>query len=99
MSPLTVWITVALVFLPIIALSIYAVVDLMKRDDVSGGRKAGWIAAVVFIPLVGGALYLIFRPTRPEDIRGFGRRRRQQQRVEQLLEHEDDAARKSDGAA
>lgn len=93
MSPFAVWIIVALVFIPIIALSIYAVVDLMKRDDVPAGRKAVWIAAVAFVPLVGGTLYLIFRPTRPEDIRGFGRRRRQRRRVEELLNDEDDAAR------
>lgn len=98
MSPLVVWTVVALVIIPIIALSVYAVVDLARRDDVPAGRKAAWIAAVAFVPLLGGGLYLIFRPMRPEDIRGFGRRRRQQQQVQRLLGNEDDAAREEDGA-
>ena len=97
MSPLLIWIVVVLVFLPIVALSIYAVVDLVGRDDISGGRKAVWIAGVAFVPLLGGALYLIFRPLRPDDIRGFGRLRRQQRRVDQLLSERDEAASKEDG--
>jgi hypothetical protein len=53
MSPLVVWTVVALVIIPIIALSVYAVVDLARRDDVPAGRKAAWIAAVAFVPLLG----------------------------------------------
>ena len=98
MSPLVVWIIVVLLIIPIVALSIYSVVDLLSRNDISGGRKAVWIAGVAFIPLVGGALYLIFRPAHQEDIRGFGRRRRQQRRVDQLLNEEGDDAAEKDGA-
>ena len=93
MSPVIVWVTVVLVVLPVIALSLFSVVDVAGRDDLSGGVKAAWIAFVAFVPLVGGGVYLIFRPLRPEDIRGFGRRRRQPSRVDELLNGKDDAAR------
>lgn len=93
MSPVVVWVTVVLVVVPIIALSLYSVVDVAGRHDLSGGHKAAWIAFVAFVPLVGGGIYLIFRPLRPEDIRGFGRRRRQPSRVDELLKNKDDAAR------
>lgn len=93
MSPVVVWITVVLVVVPIVALSLYSVVDVARREDLSARHKAAWIGFVAFIPLVGGGLYLIFRPVRPEDIRGFGRRRRQQHRVDELLGNKDDAAR------
>jgi hypothetical protein len=83
------WIVVALVIVPVVALSVYGVMELLRRSDVAGGRKAAWIAGVVFLPLVGGAAYLVFRPSRPEDIRGFGRRNRQEQRVRQLLPDDD----------
>jgi hypothetical protein len=84
MSPFSAWIIVALVVIPIIALVVYAVLDLVRRDDLSAAPKTAWIVAVVLVPLIGGVLYLIFRPTRPEDIRGFGRPRRSE-RVDLLL--------------
>ena len=92
MNPVVVWITVVLVVVPVVALSLYSFVDVARRDDLSGGRKAAWVAFVAFVPLVGGGLYLIFRPARPEDMRGFGRMRRQQHRVDQLLGNKDDDA-------
>ena len=98
MSPLALWTIGALIIIPVVALSIYCVVDVVRRDDIAAGSKAIWLIAVAFVPLLGGVLYLIFRPTRPEDIRGFGRRRRQQQKVQQLLNESDDTAREQDGA-
>lgn len=89
MSPVVLWIAVVLVVVPVVALSLYSVVDLVQRDDLAGGSKAMWIAFVAFVPLIGGGLYLIFRPLRQEDIRGFGRVRRQQQRVDELLNDTD----------
>lgn len=85
MSPLALWIVGALIVIPVVALSIYSIVDLVRRSDVAGSHKAVWIVAVIVLPLVGGVAYLIFRPTRPEDIRGFGHRRHQEQRTQHLL--------------
>ena len=98
MSPLVLWSIAALLVVPVVGLAVYSVVDVTRRDDITGGTKAAWMIAVVLLPLVGGVLYLIFRPTRPDDIRGFGRRRRQEQKVEQLLRSKDDAAPEEDGA-
>lgn len=85
------WIVVALVVVPVVALSVYSVVDLVRRNDVAGGRKAAWIAAVAFLPLLGGVLYLIFRPSRPDDLRGFGRRHHQRRRARELLREGEDS--------
>jgi type VI protein secretion system component VasK len=98
MSPLALWSIVALLVIPIVALAVYSVVDVTRRDDIGGGTKAAWILAVAFVPLVGGLLYLIFRPTRPDDIRGFGPGRRQQQKVEQLLGSKDGVVPEEDDA-
>jgi hypothetical protein len=97
-SPFALWTIVALLVIPIVGLSVYSVVDVMRRNDIAAAVKATWILAAILVPLVGGLIYLIFRPTRPEDIRGFGRRHRQQQKVENLLNEKDDAASKENGA-
>ena len=88
MSPFAAWVIVALVIIPVIALVVFAVRDLARRDDLATAPKVAWIVGVVTVPLVGGVLYLIFRPTRPEDIRGFGRLRRSA-RVDHLLPNDE----------
>lgn len=84
MSPFAAWIIGALVVIPIMALTVYAVLDLVRRNDLAAAPKAAWISAIVVLPLVGGVLYLVFRPTRREDLRGFGRLRHSE-RVDHLL--------------
>ena len=60
---------------PAVALLVWAVADLIRRTDTTVARKALWLVPVVVVPLVGPVVYLIFRPRRAQDIRGFGGRR------------------------
>jgi uncharacterized membrane protein len=43
-------------------LFITVVADVFRRDDMSGWGKAGWLVLMIFLPLLGILLYMIFRP-------------------------------------
>lgn len=43
-----------------IFISIFA--DIFRRNDLSGGWKAVWIIALVFLPFLGALIYIISRP-------------------------------------
>jgi uncharacterized membrane protein len=36
--------------------------DVIRRDDLSGWGKAGWILFIVFLPFLGALIYIIARP-------------------------------------
>jgi uncharacterized membrane protein len=36
--------------------------DIFRRNDLSGGMKAIWIIALVFLPFLGALIYIITRP-------------------------------------
>ena len=36
--------------------------DIFRRDDLSGGGKAGWIFLIVILPFLGILIYMIARP-------------------------------------
>jgi uncharacterized membrane protein len=36
--------------------------DIFRRDDLSGGAKAGWIFLLVILPFLGALIYMIVRP-------------------------------------
>jgi Phospholipase_D-nuclease N-terminal len=41
-------------------ISVFA--DILRRDDLSGGAKAGWIFLVAILPFFGVLLYVMGRP-------------------------------------
>jgi Phospholipase_D-nuclease N-terminal/Short C-terminal domain len=51
------------IWLPLAFVWAFALVDIFRRDDVSGLMKAMWVAVVVILPLFGTLIYLLFRPT------------------------------------
>jgi len=51
-----------LVSVPAIILIGFTVVDVVRRPDLSVGRKVVWLAVVVVLPVVGTFLYLLARP-------------------------------------
>jgi Phospholipase_D-nuclease N-terminal/Short C-terminal domain len=51
------------IWLPIVFLWAFALVDIFRREDISGGLKVIWVAVVVLLPLFGTLIYLLFRPT------------------------------------
>jgi hypothetical protein len=50
-----------LIYLPLVLLWGFALFDVFDRDDLSGARKAVWVAVVVLVPFIGTLLYLIAR--------------------------------------
>ena len=44
---------------------IWIFVDVFRRDDLSGVAKAGWVLALVILPLLGSLIYIGVRPKRP----------------------------------
>jgi hypothetical protein len=54
-------------FIVQLSLQLYALVDLMRRDAVRGGKKWVWLLVIAFGNLLGALVYLI-AGTRPERI-------------------------------
>jgi hypothetical protein len=40
--------------------------DIFRRNDLSGGAKAGWIILIFILPFIGALIYLIARPKMTE---------------------------------
>ena len=40
--------------------------DIFRRNDLSGGAKAGWIILIVLVPFLGILIYMIARPKMTE---------------------------------
>ena len=54
---------ILIIFIPLLLLWIFALVDLFRRDDVEGGAKALWALIIVLLPIVGMFIYFIVRPS------------------------------------
>lgn len=50
-----------MIFVPLIMLWIFTLVDLFQRPDLSGIAKALWAIAIVLLPLIGMLIYFILR--------------------------------------
>ena len=50
-----------MIFVPLIMLWVFTLVDLFQRPDLSGIAKAMWAIAVVLLPLIGMLIYFILR--------------------------------------
>jgi type VI protein secretion system component VasK len=40
--------------------------DIFRRNDLSGGAKAGWILLIIVLPFIGLLIYMIARPKMTE---------------------------------
>lgn len=58
---------ILLIFIPLLMLWVFALVDLFQRRDLSGWAKALWAIAIVFFPLLGLLIYFITRPPSAEE--------------------------------
>lgn len=50
-----------LIYIPLILIWGFAVFDVFRRDDLSGGLKALWLVCIVLVPFFGTLIYLLFR--------------------------------------
>jgi hypothetical protein len=48
----------------------FCLVDLFLRGDLTGWGKAGWLAAIIFFPILGSVVYIV---RRPEDSHWFAK--------------------------
>jgi len=56
---------IALIFIPLIMLWVFALADLFRRDDLGGGWKVLWLFAIIVLPIIGVIIYFFTRrPTR-----------------------------------
>jgi hypothetical protein len=62
-----VWIVMAMVWLLVIWIFIFAFGDIIRRRDLSGWGKAGWILLCFIIPLIGPLIYIATRPPYAND--------------------------------
>jgi Phospholipase_D-nuclease N-terminal len=51
-----------LIFLPLVMIWAFALIDIFRRDDIGGGSKALWIACVILVPFFGTLVYMMVRP-------------------------------------
>jgi len=57
----------ALLFLPVLLLWLYALVDVIRRDDLSSAAKTLWVIPIVVLPYLGALIYLAIRaPWKPQ---------------------------------
>ncbi len=52
------------IFIPLLLFWAFALVDLFRRNDLSGFAVAGWLIVIILLPLFGPIIYLLFRPAR-----------------------------------
>lgn len=50
-----------MIFIPLIMLWIFTLVDLFQRADLTGVAKALWAIAIVLLPLIGMLVYFLLR--------------------------------------
>ena len=57
---------ILLVFVPLIMLWVFTLVDLFQRPALSGIAKALWVIAIVLLPLIAMLIYFILRDSQSE---------------------------------
>jgi Phospholipase_D-nuclease N-terminal/Short C-terminal domain len=51
-----------LIYIPLLLVWGFALVDIFRRDDLGGLAKAAWVVVVILVPFIGTLVYLLFRP-------------------------------------
>ncbi len=55
--------------LPLLALWLYATVEVLRRRDLARSRRIGWLLVLLLVPVVGLGLYVVARPPRAQSAR------------------------------
>lgn len=65
-----IWFVIALTFwVLVISMFVRVFADILRRDDVSGWGKSGWVLLIVVLPFLGILIYVIARPAMTEQDR------------------------------
>ncbi|MDY6793783.1 MAG: SHOCT domain-containing protein [Actinomycetota bacterium] len=51
-----------IIWIPLVTIWVFVLIDLFQRTDMSGWLKALWVVVIILIPFFGALVYLIFRP-------------------------------------
>jgi hypothetical protein len=57
------WFFLLLIWLPLVLLWIFSLIDIFRREDLTGPQKALWVAIVIIVPFLGTIIYLFKRAT------------------------------------
>ena len=64
------WMVVMFFWVMAIWLFIALISDVIRRDDITGAKKAIWMVFMVLLPFIGALAYIIARPkVTPQDVR------------------------------
>lgn len=58
------WLILLVLAVPLIVLWVWAIVDAIRRPDLSPFRRAAWVGILLLVPIVGLAVYAVVRPPR-----------------------------------
>lgn len=58
------WLILLILAVPLIVLWVWAVVDAIRRPDLSPLRRAAWAGVLLLVPIVALAVYVVVRPPR-----------------------------------
>jgi hypothetical protein len=56
------WLVMAAFWVLALAIFVWAFTDILRRPDLAGLGKAGWVFLVFVVPLMGPLIYIVFRP-------------------------------------
>jgi hypothetical protein len=56
------WMMIAFFWVMFFWIFITLFADIIRRDDIGGGKKAVWIGFLVILPFIGALAYIIARP-------------------------------------
>jgi hypothetical protein len=56
-----------LIAIPLLLIWVLTLVDLVRRHDLSTGRKVLWAILVLILPVIGVIIYFVARPPQPTD--------------------------------
>ena len=59
-----VWLILLILAVPLIVLWVWAIVDAIRRSDLSQVRRVAWVGILVLVPVIGLAVYVVVRPPR-----------------------------------
>jgi type VI protein secretion system component VasK len=57
-----------IIFIPLVMVWVFALMDLFRRDDLKGWVIALWIAALILLPFLGALIYFLVRPVTAGDV-------------------------------
>ncbi len=62
---------VLFLFIPLLLIWLFAIVDLFGRHDIGGFAKVLWLLAILFLPILGTLVYYLARPVAPSEIESY----------------------------